>query len=448
MIKQKILFKNATIISMDKSIGDFQIGDVLIENDKIIRVGSLIECEDARIIDASGKILMPGFTDSHRHGWQGTLRRLMPNVNNLMSYVNDIHFGIGTFYRPEDIYLGNLITSLSAIDSGITTIVDASHNTRSLAHANAAIDALEETGIRALYAPGFPLGGKWDNEFWPKGLEVIKKKRLNESSLINLGMFSHMGVAGWDLARDLELPIVTEFLGKELAGMIPGLKARNMLGPDNIFNHCTGLTPEAWKIMGDKGVKVTLDPRSDAQYGLEEGIFPYQQAIDNGIKPGIGTDLETSYGGDIFTEMSVGFALQRGFAQNRRYNGEQNVPLPISSMAILEAATTNGSEIAGFGKVSGSITPGKSADLILIDTNSLNLFPSNNAIGTVVHAADRGNVDFVMVAGKILKSEGKMIGFNLPKIKQEITDSLTYLFDKSGYKPNIFEDEFPGITLE
>ena len=448
MIKQKILFKNATIISMDKAIGDFQIGDVLVENDKIIRVAAFIESEDAKIIDASGKILMPGLTDSHRHGWQGTLRRLMPNVNNLMSYVNDIHFGIATFYRPEDIYLGNLITAISAIDSGITTIVDASHNTRSLAHANAAIDALEETGIRALYAPGFPLGGEWDTDFWPKGLEKIKNDRLHSNGLINLGVFTHMGVAGWDNARTLELPIVTEFLGKELAGMIPSLNARNMLGPDNIFNHCTGLTAEAWKIMGDKGVKVTLDPRSDAQYGLEEGIFPYQQAIDNGIKPGIGTDLETSYSGDIFTEMSVGFALQRGFAQNRRYNGDQNVGLPISSRAMLEAATINGSEIAGFGKVSGSISPGKSADLILIDTNSFNLFPSNNAIGTVVHAADRSNVDFVMIAGKIVKSDGKMIGYNLPKIKQEVTESLAYLFDKSAYKSNIFEEEFPGITLE
>lgn len=265
--------------------------------------------------------------------------------------------------------------------------------------------------------------------------------------MINLGVFTHMGVDGWNHARELGLTMVTEFLGKELSALLTGLKARNMLGPDNIFNHCTGLTAEAWKIMSETGVKVTLDPRSDAQYGLEEGIFPYQQAIDHGIKPGIGTDLETSYGGDMFTEMSVGFALQRAFAQNRRYLGDDHAPLPVSARAVLEAATINGAEIAGFGKVSGSITPGKSADLILINTDTLNLFPANNAIGTIVHAADRSNVDLVMVAGRILKSDGKMVGFDLSKIKQEVNDSLSYLFDKSGYKANIFEDEFPGITL-
>ncbi|MFC4211622.1 amidohydrolase family protein [Pedobacter lithocola] len=447
MKTQKILFKNATIISMDKTVGDYQTGDVLIEDGLIRQVADVIDSEDAKIIDATGKILMPGLTDAHRHGWQGTLRRLMPNVNNLMSYVGDIHFGIATFYRPQDIYLGNLLTALSAIDGGITTIIDASHNTRSYEHANAAIDALEETGIRALYAPGFPLGGEWEKESWPSGLERLKTGRLSAHSLINLGVFTHMGVDGWENARDLELPMVTEFLGKDLSALLPDLKARNMLGPDNIFNHCTGLTAEAWKIMSDTGVKVTLDPRSDAQYGLEEGIFPYQQAIDHGIKPGIGTDLETSYGGDMFTEMSVAFALQRASAQNRRYRGDENPPLPVSSRAILEAATVNGAEIAGFGKVSGSITPGKSADLILINTDSLNLFPANNAIGTIVHAADRGNVDLVMVAGRILKSDGKMVGFDLLKIKQQVNESLTYLFNKSGYKANIFEEEFPGITL-
>lgn len=445
MIKQKTLFKNATIITMDRQIGDFAKGDVLIENDKIREVAANIEIDDARVIDASGMILMPGLVDAHRHAWQGTLRRLMPNVNNLMTYVNDVHFGLAKFYRPEDIYLGNLITALSAVENGITTIVDASHNARSYEHASAAISALEQSGIRSLYAPGFPLGGEWDNSFWPEGLKKLKYERLDNDGLIKLGIFTHMGVHSWEIARELELPMITEFLGKELSGLLPDLQARKLLGPDNIFNHCTGLTEEAWKIMSDTGVNVTLDPRSDAQYGLEEGVFPYQHAIKYGMKPAFGTDLETSYSGDMFTEMRVAFALQRAFAQNSIYNGSDLELLPVSSRAILEAATINGAEAAGFGNISGSITPGKSADLILIDTNSLNLFPSNNAIGTIVHAADRGNVDTVMVAGKILKFNGKLVGFEMAKIKNEIEASLVYLFEKAGHKLNILEDAFPGI---
>ena len=430
---------------MDKTAGDLPAGDVLIEDDKIKAVAREIPAEDARIIDAAGMILLPGFTDAHRHAWQGTLRRLMPNVSDLMTYVKDIHFGLAKYYRPEDIYLGNQLTAWSAVDSGITTLVDASHNTRSYAHAVAAIDALQDAGIRSLYVTGFPLGGEWDQTFWPSGLEKLKAERFASEGLIKLGVFTHVGVHSWDIARRLELPIVTEFLGKELSALLPGLQANKLLGPDNIFNHCTGLTAEAWRIMSDNGVKVTVDPRSDAQYGLEEGIFTYQHAVDHGIKPGIGTDLETAYGGDMFTEMRVAFALQRAIAQNRKYNGVEPASTPVSSRAILEAATLNGSEIAGFGRVSGSITPGKSADLILIDTQSINLFPSNNAIGTVVHAADRSNVDTVMVAGKLLKSKGKLMGMDINKIKQQVERSLAHLFEKAGYNPDILENEFPGL---
>jgi 5-methylthioadenosine/S-adenosylhomocysteine deaminase len=445
MTSEKIVFKNATILTMDKTIGDLPVGDVLIEGDKIKGVGREIPVENARIIDATGKILLPGFTDAHRHAWQGTLRRLMPNVSDLMTYVQDIHFGLAKYYRAEDIYLGNLLSAWSAIDSGITCMIDASHNTRSYSHAVAAIDALEETGIRSLYAPAFPLGGEWDQTFWPSGLEKLKAERFSSAGLISLGVFTHMGPHSWDIARRLDLPIVTEFLGKELSLLLPGLEANKQLGPDNIFNHCTGLTAEAWKIMSDNGVRVTVDPRSDAQYGLEEGIFAYQHAIDHGMKPGIGTDLETAYGGDMFTEMRVAFSLQRAFLQNRKYNGDAPATMPVNSRAILEAATLNGSGIAGFGEVSGSITPGKSADLILIETQSINLFPSNNAIGTVVHAADRSNVDTVMVAGRLLKSNGQLVGVDMAKLQRRIEGSLTYLFEKAGYHPDVLANEFPGL---
>ncbi len=427
---QKIVFKGAYILSMDKKIGNLPIGDVLIEGKKIAAVAAHIDIEDAEIFNATGMILMPGFTDAHRHSWQGTLRRLMPDVSDLMSYVNDIHFGLAINYRPEDIYLGNLLTAWSAIDSGITTIIDASHNTRSYAHANAAVDALEESGIRALYAPAFPLAGEWEQSFWTEGLEKLQAQRFSSEGLIRLGIFTHMSTENWDIGRRLGVPMVTEFLGKELSIILKELQSKGQLGSDNIFNHCTGLTEEAWKIMSDCGVKVTVDPRSDAQYGLEEGIFAYQHAIDHGIKPGIGTDLETAYGGDMFTEMRVAFSLQRAFAQNKKYNGEENIPQPVTSYALLEAATINGSEIAGFGNVSGSITPGKSADLILIDTNAVNLFPSNDAIGTVVHAADRSNVHTVMIAGKMVKSKGKLMGANLEQLKQKAEESVAYLLEK------------------
>ncbi|WP_185248299.1 amidohydrolase family protein [Chryseobacterium bernardetii] len=424
---QKVLFKGAYILSMDKKIANLPVGDVLVEGKKIAAVAPYIVVENTKIIDATGMILMPGFTDSHRHSWQGALRRLMPDVSDLMSYVNEIHFGLAKYYRPQDIYIGNLLTAWSAIDHGITTIIDASHNTRSYDHANAAVDALEQSGIRALYAPALPLAGEWEQSFWTKGLELLQAKRFSSEGLIRLGIFTHMSTENWDIARRLGVPIITEFLGKDLSDTLKELQNKGLLGTDNIFNHCTGLTKEAWQIMSDFGVKVTVDPRSDAQYGLEEGVFAYQHAIEHGIKPGLGTDLETAYGGDMFTELRVAFSLQRAFAQNKKYKGEKNISQPVTSYEILESATIYGSEIAGFGNISGSITPGKSADFILIDTNAANIFPSNDAVGSVVHAADRSNVHTVMIAGRMVKSGGKLVGVNLEQLKQDAENSVAYL---------------------
>ncbi len=428
--QQKILIQGATVISMNNELGVLPQSDVLIEGSNIKAIAPAIAANDAQVIDATGMILLPGFVDAHRHSWQASLRRLMPDVSDLMSYVGRIHFNLALHYRPEDIYIGNLLTAWSAIDHGITTIVDASHNTRSYAHASAAVDALEATGIRALYAAAFPLGGEWEQSFWTKGLERLQAERFASDGLVKLGIFSHMNTNNWDVARRLGIPVITEFLGKELSALLPGLQAEGKLGPDNIFNHCTGLTKEAWQIMSDCGVQVTVDPRSDAQYGLEEGVFAYQHAIDHGIKPGIGTDLETAYGGDLFTEMRVAFSLQRAFAQQRRYLGDISAPAPVTSEELLQAATQHGAQIAGFGAVSGSITPGKSADLVLINTNAVNLFPANDAIGTVVHAADRSNVDTVMIAGKIVKSQGKLVGADLDKLKKDAETSVAYLLEK------------------
>ncbi|XZF12439.1 amidohydrolase family protein [Chitinophagaceae bacterium MMS25-I14] len=424
---EKILIKGATILSMDKNIGNMDHGDVLIEGEKIVAVEQQIQVEDAKIIEAKGMVLSPGFTDAHRHAWQGSLRRLMPDVSDLMGYVEKVHFGLALRYRPEDIYIGNLLSAWSAIDHGITCMIDASHNTRSYVHAEAALDALEATGIRALYAPAFPLGGDWEQSFWPEGLETLYKKRFSSTGLIKLGVFTHISTNGWDIARRMGVPIVTEFLGKDLSDSLKSLQANGQLGADNIFNHCTGLSAEAWQIIADCGVKVTVDPRSDAQYGLEEGVFAYQHAIDHGIHPGIGTDLETAYGGDMFTEMRVAFSLQRAFAQNRKFNGDESGPAPVNSYEILEAATIHGRDIAGFGNVSGSITPGKAADMILTTTDAINIFPSNDPVGTLVHAADRSNIDTVMVAGKILKSGGKLVGANISDLKAQAESSVKHI---------------------
>jgi 5-methylthioadenosine/S-adenosylhomocysteine deaminase len=129
-------------------------------------------------------------------------------------------------------------------------------------------------------------------------------------------------------------------------------------------------------------------------------------------------------------------------AASRRFNGETNPPKPVSTRLVLECATVNGAACAGLVSKIGTLAPGKEADIVLIRTNEINLYPSNNAIGTVVAAADSRNVDTVIIGGRVRKFRGKIVGFEWERFRRMVDDSRAYLFEKQGYKLDIFAEEF------
>ena len=122
---RRILLKGGTIISMDAAVGDFVQGDILIQGKKIAAVGANLKVSGPapRLVDASNTIVIPGFVDCHRHSWEGVLRRIIPN-GDIAKYTATTHQGFAPFYRPRDMYVGNLITALGCIDAGITCIID------------------------------------------------------------------------------------------------------------------------------------------------------------------------------------------------------------------------------------------------------------------------------------------------------------------------------------
>jgi cytosine/adenosine deaminase-related metal-dependent hydrolase len=251
-------------------------------------------------------------------------------------------------------------------------------------------------------------------------------------------MFSGLDRVNWALARKLGLRITTEFQGAPSATQLEQFWSEKLLGPDVTYNHCGGLTDLAWQRIRESGGTVDVCPRSDPQYALGEGIPAFQKAIDHGMRPGLSVDNEVSYGTDMFTEMRVVFNIQRAFATNRRVNGDANPPKLVDVREVLECATVNGAACAGLTARCGTLTPGKEADIVMIRTDDINLYPSNNAIGTVVAAADIKNIDSVIIGGVIRKAGGKMVGVNWRRLRQQIDESRNYLFEKAGYKLDIF----------
>ncbi len=299
---QALLIRGATILSMDQNVGNIERGDILINGATIAAVGQNLDVPGAHVIDATNMIAMPGMVDSHRHAWEGQLRRINTNATCLDDYSSATHFSFAKYYRPADIYLGNLLTALGAIDAGITTMIDNSHNSRTAAHADAAVEALIDSGIRAIHASGAPVAGEWDHAHWPGNWQRLQEKYFtdNPEGRVSLAVMAQLEPELWAEARRLGLLIVTEFFGAEMASQLESLHQQGLLGPDNIFNHCTALPDRGWEILREAGVRVNVCPRSDAHYGIESGMFAIEAAQRHGITPGLSVDNETSYSTYMF----------------------------------------------------------------------------------------------------------------------------------------------------
>jgi 5-methylthioadenosine/S-adenosylhomocysteine deaminase len=433
----RTLFKGGTVVTMDPTVPNLSTGDVLVEGGRIAAVGVNLQAGDAEVIDATGSIVMPGLIDAHHHMWLGVMRRMMPDVDDLFAYIDVVAGKLGAHYRPLDMYLSTKLTAVASLDAGITTIIDACHSSRSPAHTDAALDALDAVGIRALHMVGAAMDKQASSAHLPADLKRLADNWNQGEGLVRVGLFGQLNLDWWKVARGLDMHILTEFIG-DLAKLGPEFAKPGVLGPHNIFNHCTRVPQETWKLFAEAGVNITINPRSDALFGFDDETFAYQQAIDHGLTPALGIDLDTAFGSDLFGEMHALFGQQRSAMRYRRFRGEANVPKPISVDAVLEAATVNGARAAGLEREIGTLTPGKQADLIMVRTQGVAVFPVTNAIGTIVQAVERSDVDTVMVAGEIRKRAGRLVGVDVAKLTAEVTASRDYLLEVSGYRPELF----------
>jgi cytosine/adenosine deaminase-related metal-dependent hydrolase len=439
----RFLFKGGIVVTMDPKVPNLASGDVLVEDGRIAAVGVSVPAEGTEVIDATGSIVMPGLIDAHHHMWLGVMRRMMPDVDDLFAYIDVVANTLGAHYRPRDMFLSTRLTAAAALDAGITTIIDACHNSRSPEHTDAALDALDGAGIRALHMVGAAMDKTASAAHLPQDLERLALKWNNLGGLVRVGLFGQLNLDWWKVARRLNMHILTEFIG-DLAKLGPEFAERGVLGTHNIFNHCTRVPRQTWALFAHAGVNITVNPRSDALFGFDDESFAYQQAVDHGLTPALGIDLDTAFGSDLFGEMHALFGQQRSAMRYRRFRGEANVPTPISVQAVLEAATINGARAAGLERSIGTLTPGKQADLIMVRTNGVAVFPVSNAIGTVVQAVERSDVDTVMVAGEMRKRAGKLLDVDLAKLKADLNASRDYLIETSGYRPGLFDVSAPA----
>jgi 5-methylthioadenosine/S-adenosylhomocysteine deaminase len=435
----RTLLKGGIVLSLDPKLGDFDTGDVLIEGKKILAVGRNLDAPAALVVDARGMIVMPGFVDTHHHQYETILRGIL--ADGVLGTPNDgkktyqgVIQGIFTpVYQPEDAYISELVASLSQLNAGVTTTVDTSQVSHTPAHSDACIAGLKESGRRAVYtySPGLGPGSQY-----PKDLLRLKSQYFSSADqLLTLELNAAPNAENWALARQAGVPIICHIVG-DRTGNFEAIGKARLMGPDNEYIHCTQLTETHWKRIADTGGKVSIAPAIEMQ--MRHGMPPFQTALDHGIQPSLSVDVECNMTADMFSIMRSAFTLQRALVNERSLAGEQNLPPLVTCRQVIEMATIGGARAAHLDTKIGTLSPGKEADIVMLAANRINVFPLNNVPGTVVTMMDTSNVETVLIAGKIVKWQGKLIGVDLGRLRRLIEKSRDGVLARARYTPDLF----------
>jgi cytosine/adenosine deaminase-related metal-dependent hydrolase len=493
----RYVIRGGAVMSMDPKVGDFPVADVLVDGKKIVAVGPNLGNVGGStgVIDATGRIVMPGFIDTHHHQFETALRSWLADgvliddgsgsPSGSRTYYENILLKFAPVYRPQDVYINEVFAGLSQLDDGVTTVHDVSQIHHTPAHSDSAIQALIDTGRRAAFGyfegagqgvvintPGYayPQDATRIINQWFGG----KNKNISSNGLVHMIMGGEVYLSdattqqSWTLGRQLGLQIAAHILSPfgitptldklASAGGLNGIK----IGPDNLFIHMTGQSDTSWQVVHDQGAQVSI--AFPIEMNMRHGIPPIFKMQQLGMEPSLSVDVECTMTADFFTQMRVAMNMQRMVANQRilekNANGtkietlndsfyppfpdqwptpDPKIPQLLTTRDVLRFGTMNGAKALGLDKTVGSLTPGKEADIIILDATALNVAPLNHVPGAVVSLMDRTNVESVIVAGKIRKWKGQLLGVNLDNLRSQLVASRDFIFNAAGVPLSLFD---------
>jgi cytosine/adenosine deaminase-related metal-dependent hydrolase len=469
---RRYIIRGGHVMSMDPKVGDFVRGDVLVEGKTIVAVGPKLHASGAAEIDARGRVVMPGFIDTHHHQFETALRSFLADgilINDGSgspsadpTYYEYILLKFAPVYRPQDVYISELFGGLAQLDGGVTTVHDISQIHHSPQHSDAAIQALFNTGRRAAFGYFESAGGVAGNQY-PGDAARIKKQWFSSSEqLVHMIMGGEVYLGeptytqAWNMGRQLGLQIAAHILSPfgirpildDLAAGTGGVEHNIGLGPDNLFIHMTGMSDFGWQKAKEKGVQVSI--AFPIEMNMRHGIPPIIKMQQLGMEPSLSSDVEVTMTADFFTQMRSAMTMQRMVVNqmvleqgdftfpNQWPTPAAGTPPLLNVRDVLRYATINGAKHLRLDGKTGSLTPGKEADIILLDATALNVAPLNHVPGAVVSLMDRTNVETVIVAGKVRKWKGRMLDVDLRRLRRDLEDSRDYLFTRAGITQDLF----------
>jgi cytosine/adenosine deaminase-related metal-dependent hydrolase len=432
------LIQGGYILSLDENIGELDRGDVHVKNGEIVAVASEVSAPDAEVIDGDGMIVMPGFIDTHWHMWHAIFRNFLKEGRSYFP----VKYALSENFMPEDVHNGNRLALAEAINAGFTTVHNFAHNVRSPEYADAELSAWAEFGMRGRYSCGWKDGLPYTEIDPSDDLSRIQKKWMGPDSptrgLIDLGravrgpMYTKHDIYAPEIeaAYDLDLP-VTMHAGITRARTISAaqLHEEGFLNDRTLLVHFLLANKNDRAAMAEVGASLSSTIKSELRGGKDSG---FRRNLLHMLNDGIniclsGVDANVTSASSMFDAMSTAWSV--------------GVPWTVDDTADLKAveystcltmAITNGAKALGLQDVTGSLTPGKRADVILVRANDLNMAPFYDAQSAIVKSARVSNVDTVLLDGRIRKRGGELLGVDIPEIVENAARSLHNLQSRAG----------------
>ncbi len=419
-----VVIRGGYVLTMD-SAGDIPGGDVHIGDGEIRAVGAGLDAPGAEVIDATGKIVAPGLVDTHWHMRNTLLRGLSdgrPGGNGAAGYFVTC-VGLGRHFIPADTYAGTRLACAEAVNAGITTVHDWAHNIRGLDWAEAGLRALAESGLRARFSYGYETGHPNDRSMAVDDLTRVASgwPAYSAGGRLHLGM-AWRGTGGSnpamrvareiyraeiEAARGLGLPVTVHACGpRAAAGQIEAYAAAGLLGPDLQVVHLNSASPRELSLAAEHGTPASVSPFTELQIGY--GLPVTGQLLAAGLPTGLSVDTTMLSGNaDMFAIMKV----TQGCANAVAYD-----EFALTARDVLRLATIDGARTLGLDGVTGSLTPGKRADVVVVSVDAPNMGVLTDPARLLVTAAHPGNVDTVLADGRVLKRSGVLTGYDVDEV--------------------------------
>ncbi len=401
------LIRGGWVLTLGSGTPNYGEADVHVEDGVIVEVGPQLRARGAEPLDATNAIVMPGFVDTHRHVWKSLFRNLGQPPGDGSPGRTDY----GPHYRPDDVYAATLVGLLGAAEAGITTVVDWADFSPEVGQVDAALEAHRDSGLRTVYVHGMRRRVDLGEDL--RRLAARGEGVVGASTSIAFGpadptLDDIEGVAAdWEAARQLGLRIHAH-AGSDPSptGVVAELGRRGLLGDHVTLVHCSHLDGADLDAIAAHHVTVALAPSSEMADG--KGLPPVQELIDRGVRPGLGVDSENLTPGDIFAQMRATNSIQHATHFDLKLAGKGGLPNLLTTREVIRFATIDGARAVGLGAVTGSLEPGKQADIIVLRADRPNIWPINDPIGAVVWGMDTSNVDWVLCGGRVLMREGEL----------------------------------------